>query len=166
MRKIPLIIPFLLALVAHLYGGIFTAPLHLIAFAPFFAISMQRLSLLGTLWTAALTGLLVDMTSSWLRFGFFALSYTLTCWIAYKQRKHFFEDQAISLSLYTAFISCLSSTVQLALLAFGPSRLPLDLPFLATDLLLMPLVDGLYAFLWFTCPLQLYTLIKRFRRNS
>ncbi len=165
MAKIPLIFPFLLALLAHLYGGIFTKPLHLVAFAPFFAIAMQRLSLQSSLWVGTLVGLFVDLTSSSLRFGFFSLGYTLTCWIAYKQRKHFFDDQSLSLSLYTAFISCLASALQLTFLSFGPSRLPLDLSFLFSDLLIMPLIDGLYAFFWFTCPLQVYTLVKKRRRS-
>lgn len=161
MRKVPLILPFLLALFVQLYGSLFIGPLRLIAFAPFLAIAFQRLSPMKSLWTGALIGLLVDLSSSSLRLGFFSLTYTLTSWIAYKQKSHFFEDKPLSLSLYTTFISCLASTLQLALLTMSFSRLPLDLPLVLSDLVAMPLIDGLYAFFWFTCPLQVYTQIRK-----
>lgn len=165
MRKVPLILPFLLALFVQLYGSLFLGPLRLIAFAPFFAIAFQRLTLLQSLWMSALIGLLVDLSSSSLKVGFFSLTYTLTSWIAYKQKSHFFEDKPLSLSLYTTFISCLASALQLTLLTLSPSRLPLDPPLVLSDLVAMPLIDGLYAFFWFTCPLGVYTLVVKKCRN-
>lgn len=161
MRKIPLIIPFLLALFAQLYGSAFFHPFRIIAFAPFFAIAFQRLTLLQSLWMAALVGLFIDLTNSSLRLGFFALTYSLTAWIAYKQRSHFFEDKPLALSFYTTFISCLASVFQLGLLMMGSSRLPLQLPSILTDLVAMPFIDGIYAFFWFTCPLQVYTQLRK-----
>lgn len=161
MRKIPLIIPFFLALFAQLYGSIFLPSFRFLAFAPFFAIAFQRLTLYQSLWTAVFIGLLIDLISPSLRFGFFSLNYFLTSWIAYRQKSLFFEDKTISFFFYTAFISCIASTLQLTLLLSSSSRFPIHLSFLFSDLLIMPLIDGVYAFFWFTCPLRVYTLIRK-----
>jgi cell shape-determining protein MreD len=161
MQKVSLSIPLLLALCAQLCSSIFFPSFRLIAFAPFLAIAFQRLSLLRSLWTAALVGLLVDLMSPSFRFGLFSLAYSLTAWIAYRQKSLFFEDKPLALFFYTTFISCLASAVQLSLLLLSSSRLPIDFASLVTDLVGMPLVDGLYAFFWFTCPLQVYTHARK-----
>ncbi len=161
MRKISIAIPFFLALFAHLYGSIFFPSLRLLAFAPFLAIVFQRFLLLRSLWIAALVGLIADFTSFASRLGFFSLIYTLVAWIAHRQRSLFFEDKPLAFFFYTAFISCVISAIELTLLFSSNNRIFFDLHSLLSDLLLMPLVDGLYAFFWFTCPLQVYTLFRK-----
>lgn len=133
----------------------------LLVFVPLLAICYQRYSLLQCLWISALIGLIFDLLIMEQRFGVYSICYTLTTLIAYRHKHNFFEDKPLALSLYASFISCLFSCFQLASHLFGSAFLPLTPRLILTDLFLMPLCDGIYAFLWFTCPLALYTYIKK-----
>lgn len=151
-------LPFLLALSATIFGSIFLPSFHMMTFAPFLALAYMRKNFLSALWLAFFSGILMDLTSSEMRFGMHALSYVLVTLFLYKQKHHFFDDQPLALSIYTALISSFTSLILLIFrrLAFTPS-------FLFTDLFFMPILDAVYAFFWFTCPLQLYHYGKKMR---
>jgi rod shape-determining protein MreD len=156
-------LPFLLALSAAIFGSIFLPSFHMMAFAPFLALAYMRKSLLSSLWLALFSGIFIDLTTSEMRFGMHALCYLLVTFLLYKQKRHFFDDQPIALSIYTALISALASLI---LLIFR--RIPFTPSFFFTDLFLMPALDAIYAFFWFTCPLRLYHYGKkaRWRRKT
>ena len=102
----------------------------------------------------------MDLLCSDARFGLYALNFCCTALIAYRLRSHFFETSPLSFSLFSALLAALSTPLHLAFLfAFG-SPIPLEPRFLAADLFLMPLLDGLYAFIWFTLPLFLYNRLE------
>jgi rod shape-determining protein MreD len=156
MRRLPLWVGFSIAFIMALLEGALFPELRLLPFAPFLALSYYRLSFPGALWAALGTGLLFDLMTSEMRFGFYALNFLLVTIIFYHQKKHFFEDKSVAFSLYTALIS-LGST----LLLFPFHDLSFSLPSLFSDLIVMPLLDGVYAFLWFTTPAKLYNYLKK-----
>ncbi len=160
---IPLVFPFLLACFALCFSKLFFPSLQLLAFAPFFAILFMRKNFLFSIWTAALCGLFMDLLNSKFHFGFCTFNCCLITVLLYSQKRNFFEDRLFSISCYTALISALFSLTQLGFLALFEKRFPFKLQLIATDLILMPILDALYGFLWFTCPMKIFQNIKKFK---
>jgi hypothetical protein len=139
-----------------LFGTLFFPSIRLSPFAPLLALSYQRLTFSQSLWLAIGVGAILDLMNGELHFGLYALTLVLTTAVLYSQKRHFFEDKALAFSLFTALISAFST---LLLMIFqgvsmsGKSCL--------ANLFLMPAIDGVYAFLWLTCPMRLYTYIEK-----
>ncbi len=161
MQQVPLIVSFFLALTFAVCGTVFLPRVHLLAFSPFLAILYHNTRFTKSLWIASLCGLIIDLLSSEFRFGVHALNYCLTTLLLYKQKKHFIEDKAIALSLFTVIISVVSTLLQFFLIFIFDRALPLSGKLILTDLIIMPVADAVYAFLWFTCPLKLFAHIKK-----
>jgi rod shape-determining protein MreD len=143
------------------FGTAFFPNIRLHSFAPFFALAYNRKSLMTSLWIAALCGIAVDLLCSQLKFGLYSLNYCLTTLLSYRQKKHFFEDKPLALSLFTALISGISTLIQLLLTYAFDQGLPFTWKLALTDLIGMPCIDALYAFVWFSCPMQAYVFVKR-----
>ena len=152
-----MLIPFFLSLFYAILGTVLFPSLRLIAFAPFLSLAFMRTSLISSLWLAFLSGLIIDLLSAELRFGTYALNYSLTTLILYNQKRHFFEDKPLSLSLFTLFFSLISTLLQLLLFKEVTFTWKLAL----TDLFVMPLCDALYALFWFTIPLKIIAYLKK-----
>ncbi|MBS0604083.1 MAG: mreD [Verrucomicrobia bacterium] len=161
MRQIPLLFPFSLALFVALFGTAIIPHIKLLAFAPFLALLYNRKSFQTSLWIGSLCGLGLDLLSSEFRLGLHALNYCLTTLLLYKQKRHFFEDKPLALSLFTLLISVVSTVLQLVLISVFDRTLPLSGKLLITDLAIMPVVDALYAFLWFSCPIMFFLHVKK-----
>jgi hypothetical protein len=161
MRRVPLIFTFALALIFAICGTVFLPHVRLLAFSPFLALLYNQTTFIKSLWIASLCGLTVDLLCSEFRLGIHALNYCLTTLLLYKQKKHFFEDKALALSLFTAIVSVMSTIWQFFLISVFDHALPLSGKLIITDLMIMPLADAAYAFLWFTCPMMLYSHIKK-----
>lgn len=157
-------LPFSLALLAHFFSPLFFPSIRLLAFAPFLILVMRNKTFYSTLWIAALVGLIVDFSSSELFFGLFSLSYTLATLISYKQSRLFFEEGLLSLALAAVLFSLYFSPISFLLIHLFDHPLQASATALATNFLLMPLIDGVYAFFWFTCPLFMYNQISRTRK--
>jgi rod shape-determining protein MreD len=153
--------PFFLALFVALFRTAFLPHLHLMAFAPFLAIVYQRKRFAASLWYALISGFIIDLFTSEFRLGIFALNYLLTTLLVYRQKRYFFGDKSLSLFLFTALISSVSSTLQLLLFTLFAKKVELSGKLIVCDLILMPLLDAVYAFLWFTCPMKLYTHLQK-----
>ncbi len=156
MKKPPLYFPFLLAFLMTLISTAVFPGIRLMTFAPFFALSYYRLSFPKALWLSFGCGLLLDLLSSELRFGLYALASTAITAVLYMQKRHFFEDKPLAFAAFSALISLVLTAFLLFL-----TDIKLDFTSLLTNLLLMPAIDGLYAFLWFTCPMKLYIYIQK-----
>lgn len=161
MRKIPLWFSFALALFATLFGSVFFPLVHLTTFAPFLGIVYHKETLSKSLWIALGCGVILDLLSSEMRFGLYSLNFVLITLALYAQKKHFFEDKPLGLSLFTVLIAASSTLLQLILAHLFDRGIPFSSSMIAVDVFLMSAVDGLYAFLWFTCPMRLYTYIKK-----
>jgi len=161
MRQVSLLYSFALAISAALFGTVFFPNLRLMAFAPFLAIAYNRLSLTSALWISTLCGLALDLFSSQMHFGFFSLSYALTTLLIYQQKRHFFDEKPQALSIFTALISIVATCIQLLLNYLFDKQILFSWKLVMSDLIGMPMIDALYAFLWFTLPIRLYLHIKQ-----
>ena len=143
------------------FGTIFFPAIRLATFAPFLAISYNRSSFSKALWISFGCGLVMDCLSAEHHFGLYALNFVITSTVLYPQRRHFFEDKALALALFTAVIATFSTTLQLILIHLFDEGMPLSWRTYLVDIFGISILDGIYAFLWFTCPMRLYTYIEK-----
>lgn len=160
MRLLPLWLPFSFALAFAIWGTALFPQVKVWAFAPFLAITFHRASFSRSLWVSLLCGLILDCLSSQFPFGWFACVHVLGAFFLFRRKRHFFEDKPFALSFYSALLSIFFS-LNLLLIAFWYGEIPITLALLLSDLVFMPFLDALYAFLWFTCPLSLIVYIKK-----
>jgi rod shape-determining protein MreD len=155
-----LIFAFVLAATALALQGLIVPRLAILAFAPFLALVTLRCSHKRALWLSVLSGALIDILSDD-PMGLHALNYTLITALLFPFRKHFLYDQPLHLSLFTGVISALSTILQLTLLFLFDRRVPFEGRWIFADLVGMPAIDALYAFVWFAAPLSLFDKLRR-----
>lgn len=155
-----LIIAFILSTIALILQSLVLPRIAILAFAPFLALAMMRYQMKRALWLSVLAGIMADLLSDD-PMGLHALNYAITCGLLFKVKKHFLHDQPFHLSLYTAFVSSLSTALQLILLFLFDRRVPFDGRWIFADLVGMPVIDAFYAFVWFAAPLLLFDKLKR-----
>ncbi len=156
-----LTVVFLLSLFCALVGPVVLPSMRLLAFAPFLVILYTRLPHIHCLWCAFGCGLLIDLLSSNLQLGAHALNYVLVTLILFRIRKFFFAHKPVALALFTALFSILSCSLQLIIMAIYGQHIPFGLASFLSDFILMPLCDGLYAFLGYTCPIYAYRGLRK-----
>jgi len=161
MRKIPLYFSFGFAAFAAVFGSVFFPYLRLSFFAPFLALSFHASTLSKSLWISLCCGCILDLISSEFKFGLYTLTYVLATLILYSQKRHFFEEKPLALSIFTAMISAVLTVLQFILIHLFDRGISFSTLTMLTDVIFMPALDGLYAFLWFTCPMRLYIYIKK-----
>jgi rod shape-determining protein MreD len=154
-------IPFFIALSVALFGTVFFPSIHLFAFAPFLALTFMRTTFLTSLWIAASSGLIMDLLTSQMRFGIHSLCYSLLVLLIYHQKRHFFADKPLALSLYTLVISIAATVLEFIFLSSFDARLPFTWKLVFTDFIAMSLLDAVYAFLCFTCPMKIHQYFKQ-----
>jgi hypothetical protein len=160
LKNISLWIPFFLALAFALLGTALFAEVRLWAFAPFLAIVHHRMTLIKTLWISCICGLFLDCLSSQFHFGLFSLNHVAASLILYRYRKSFFAEKAIAFSLHSTVIAIFLSFF-LLLFSSWSHEISWSIPLLFSDVILMPFLDGLYALIWFTCPISLFVYLKK-----
>ncbi len=161
MRNIPLYFSFLLALFAALFFSVFFPSLHLSFFVPFLALTYHAATFSKALWISVICGLILDLISSEFRFGLHTLTFVITTLLLYSQKKHFFEDKPLAFSLFSSAIAAVSIFLQFILVHLFDRGIPFSVLSTFLDGIVMSAIDGVYAFLWFTCPLRVYTYIKK-----
>jgi hypothetical protein len=126
--------------------------------APIVIILLYHRTMMTTAWSALLLGCLLDVVHASPRLGFFGTSYLLSCFVIASLRRYFFKEALSTLSIMTCLFALLLALLQpiLALL-FELPAFPCTLRWIATDLVLMPLADALYAFVFFSLPHFIYT---------
>jgi rod shape-determining protein MreD len=134
--------------------------LRLFAYSPFITLMLIHCRLQQALWASFIAGFILDLFSSG-PMGLHALSLTLSSLLLFNQRKHFFEDNPYNLSLFTSLFSFTSTLFYSSLFFIFDRRVFFHGKWVITDLFLMPLVDGIYAAIWFTLPLLLIEKYKR-----
>lgn len=155
-----LTLAFILAASALVLQGILLPRLSLFAFAPYLALGILRCEKGAALWLCAAAGALADLFSDD-PMGLHALNYTITASLLFRMKKHFLYDQPFHLALFTAVVSAVSTALQLILLFLFDRRVPFDGRWVFSDLIGMPALDALYAFVWFAAPLSLFNQLKR-----
>jgi|SRR5579862_2438310 len=161
MKRVPLLFPFFLAVIATGCASVFLPHIRLHTFAPFLALLYARCSRMSSFWISSLCGLLIDALGSELRFGVHALSFSVATLFLYSQKKHFYNDKPLALSLFTFQISLIITFILFLFSFLSHSLPPITLKWIISDFFLMSFFDALYAFIWFSLPLFLYGYIAR-----
>lgn len=146
---------------ALILQGVLLPRLAILAFAPWIALLLLRCSLNKALWLSALAGACIDLISDD-PMGLHALNYVLTASLLVRFGKHFLFDQPLHLSLFTGLVSATSTLLQVALLFLFDRRVPFGGRWILADLVGMPVIDALYAFVWFAAPLALFSRLRRY----
>ena len=139
---------------------------HLLFFAPYLVICLYKRPLSAILWRAIACGTLLDLFSSSPHFGLTAVNYAIVCTLLYPQRLNFFVDKISTVPLMTTFFSLLSTLLHLLLLLCVVHPHSLHFQMVFTDLIAMPIADGLYALLCFTLPMQIYLFSKNLLKKA
>jgi rod shape-determining protein MreD len=155
------IFSFFLAVLALFLQSFLIPRISILAFAPFLSLLTLKERLPKALWCSALSGALLDLLSDD-PMGLHALNYTLATAFLYRYKRHFSYEVPFHFGLFTVFISSLSTLLQLSLLFLFDRRIPFDGKWILTDLIGMPILDGLYAFAWFVVPLAMFEKIKKY----
>lgn len=161
MRSVPLNFFFVLALVPALFGSILFPFFPLSPFAPFLAIVYYVAPFSKALWISCGCGIILDLLSSEFHFGVHALTLIATTSLLFHQRRHFFEEKPVAFSIFTALIASVATLLQLLFVPLFDRGITFSTLSFLTDAIALPLLDGLYGFLWFTCPMRLYIYIKK-----
>lgn len=135
------------------------SPWPLTFFAPFLAMIYHRHSLIGSLWISSGCGIVIDLLST-TPFGIYTLNYVAVSLLLYRYRIYFVE-KPIGLASLTLIFSIMSSIVTRTFFLIIGISIPFTLKGGVTDFLLLSLADGIYALLFFSCPLILYRLARR-----
>jgi len=137
-----------------------TPAIRLLGFLPFILFALMRLKLPAALWCSAFAGLTLDLYTFGSPLGFFALNYSLTSLILFRYKKFFSEEKLFPFALYGVAFSFVSTLIHFFLYAIIDVHLKLSFLTLATDLICMPLLDGIYTIVWALLPLLLYKYVK------
>jgi rod shape-determining protein MreD len=143
---------FWISALSALLMPLYAPQLHVLYFAPYLVFCFYRFSRYQLLWKAAGCGLILDLLSSGSFFGLTAVNYCLTCWLLYGQTRNFFEDKITTLPLMTFLFSFISTGSATILSFFCNSGYSFSFSWVVTDLIAMPLVDALYALLFYSLP--------------
>jgi rod shape-determining protein MreD len=126
--------------------------LRLFFFAPFLIIAAYQKPLPICIWLAFLSGFCIDILSADTHIGIYSFSFCLALFFIYPQKRNFFADSLTTLPIMTFFFSSLSS-IFLGVLLYNIEMINIfSWGWALTDLLIMPMADGLYAFCIFILP--------------
>lgn len=129
-------------------------------FVPFLITTYYQKSFATCLWLSFLCGFILDILSSSF-IGLHALNYCLATGLLFSQRKHFFSDSLSTLPLMTYFFSFFSTLLEAVLVHTFDTPVSLSLHWFFTDLMIMPLLDGIYAFICFIVPFYFFGIKQR-----
>jgi len=103
----------------------------------------------------------MDLATSQFRFGLLSLVHCSTLFLMHGQKKHFFEDKPLGFSCYSALISAGLSLCLILFSSFLEKQVSFSFSLIASDVLLVSLLDAAYAYVWFVGPIFLYAIIKK-----
>jgi rod shape-determining protein MreD len=150
---------FLSAIVLWLQSTVYPE-LPLLAFAPFLALSCLLRSFPKAVLLCCAAGLALDLLSQE-HLSLHAMTYTAAAAICFRWRRRFSIETPTQFAIYTALLSMMCTTIQIALLFLFDRRIPFTGRWWMSECLCLPLFDGVYALLWFTGPLALFSEIRR-----
>jgi hypothetical protein len=134
---------------------------HLTYFAPFLIIAMYQKSLTTCLILAICCGTIIDGLSSYATFGIHATAYTGAMAILFSQRRNVFADSLTTLPFMVLVFSALSCAFLATLLDLLDITNVFSWPWIITDLMILPAVDGAVAFALYILPALLFGKRRR-----
>lgn len=149
LDKKNLLVAFVSVLVFTVFSPTLLPSIKLFYFSAFLVLVYYQKSYLSSLWISLACGLILDLLASNIRFGLHALNFTMTTAIVYKQRWNFFADSFSTLPIMTFLFSFTSSVLQALLLYIFAIHFPLSFQWILTDIFVLPILDALFAVIWF-----------------
>lgn len=140
---------FLSTFILTLFIPVIAPSMRLMFFIPYLIILFYQKSFPYCLWAAFLCGLTIDLLSIQSPFGFYACNYTLATAVIYPQKRNFFADHLSTLPIMTVLFSVVATLLEVVFIYIFGNPISIGLQWMITDLTIMPLFDGLYAFVWF-----------------
>jgi hypothetical protein len=140
---------FVLALLAFLLGNNW---IHLTYFAPLLIILYYDRDKITALWFSVVCGIILDSLSSQTQFGIFTLNYCLTTLLIYELKPFFFADAITTIPFLTTIFAVTSTILQYILLQIFNISFPITWQWIAIDVIIMPIIDGIYGLVFFALP--------------
>jgi hypothetical protein len=151
-----LLSPLLLSYFGSLFACFLFPSIRPLGYVGALTLTISRFPLPYALWIGAGIGLLIDAASPSIPFGFFAINYTLSALVVFRYKKFFSEEKILIFPIYAILFSFISTFIHFILYGLIDLQLKLNFFTLLTDLILMPIFDGVYAFLFVFGPIALY----------
>ena len=136
----------------------------LVYFALFIIFLFYHLSFISILWIAMLLGFFQDLLSSSF-FGINACLYLISVMVLFKEKKYF-NDKPISLSIFTAIFSLIFSLFSPILFFIFDKKINLSIKWIITDIIVYPILDGIYAFVFFAMPILFFEYVRKIGYKS
>ncbi len=149
---------FLLATFSSVFFTALFPQTHLFYYAPFLAILFIDSSLIISLWISCLCGFIIDALST-TPMGMHTLGYTLLCFSLFRL-KRFFNDKPMNIPIFTIVLSMGFSIIEIIILSIFQKNLSPGSSWIISDLLVMPIFDGIYSIILFVVPMKLIYLFK------
>lgn len=157
MSSLALGLFFLFSCFTTLTSPLFSIPLPLFAFSPYLILTLYYRPFRISLRHAFLCGLILDLLSSSLPLGFFAFILMLCLTLFYRFKSLFFIDKILTLPILTFLFSIVMTLTHRLALNIFCTKSPLTLKWIGSDLVLLPLVDALFAFVFFALPHKFFS---------
>ncbi len=122
-------------------------------FAPFLLLMLYKKGRPFALCQAFLCGCILDLIAAQSSFGFWTLNFILTLFLISLIKHLFFTEKIFTLPILTIAFSWISTTLYFLMTNIFCTKTHLTLQWALTDLILLPIFDGLYAFVVFSLPL-------------
>ena len=132
---------------------IFFTNLKLVIFAPLLTYLFYKKTFISTLWISVFFGIIADIFSSSF-FSLFTICYFLTTLTSYKIRRYI-KESFLNSSLFVSIYSLIFSIYCPILFFIFDKKIDLSISWIGTDLIIMPILDGVYGFLCFYLPKKL-----------
>ncbi len=163
MRRLPLIIPFLIAFFATCFSSAILPKVHLMTFVPFFALAYMRKTLPVCLLIAIVCGVFHDMLTS-TPWGMYTAVYFLVTIAAHRLERYYFEEKLYAIPLFTFTIAVICRVCESVMFnILGTRPLSKEL-FNFPHMLLLSGCDVIYAIVVFSIPLFILARIIKFGR--
>ncbi len=143
---------YILSLIALWLKSVSASTLPILPFAPFLTVVLLKRSLASSFILAAIAGFHVDLLSSD-PFGIHALGFFFAILFCHRLRRLFSYDILSQFAIFSSIISVTMTINHLFLLFLFDRRVPFDRLWWLTDWIFFPVLDGLFAIVWFYGPL-------------
>lgn len=151
---------FFLSLLALYIQCLIIPKIIFFAFTPFLSYVNLLSNFPKALTLSILAGGCMDLFSND-PFGIHALNYTLTTAFFHRFNRYFLYEKSLHITLFTFLISSFTTLLGFLLLFVFDRRVPFNGKWFFTDLIGMPIIDGLFAFIWFSGPIILFQTLKK-----
>ena len=157
-----LIFSFALATLLFCLQGVAWLPFSLTSYAPWIALFIlsHPKDIFKTMAASCAIGIFIDLFAD-TPLGLYAVSYTLTAALLSRFRNHFLYERPLHLSLFTLFFSLIASFLQLFFFFLFDRRISIGGQWILLDRLGSSLFDGIYALVWHSGPLFLWSKALR-----